>query len=71
MSIALHDRFAYGEKTTSLAFFKKNPGKPIPNDKLGLIESIGVKMAAMLEKFHVDTLGNIYPAPPEQRRGLA
>ena len=67
----MHDRFAHGEKTTSLAFSKKNPGKPIPNDKLGLIESIGVKMAAMLEKFHVDTLGNIYPAPPEQRRGLA
>lgn len=31
----------------------------------------GVKTAVALEKFHVDTLGNIYPAPPEQRRGLA
>lgn len=31
----------------------------------------GVKMAVAFEKFHVDTLGNIYPAPPEQRRGLA
>jgi CRISPR-associated endonuclease Csn1 len=71
ISIALHDRFAYGEKTTSLSFSKKNPGKPIPNDKLGLIEGIGVKMAAKLEKFHVDVLGSIYPAPPEQRRGLA
>ncbi|BAO29121.1 type II CRISPR RNA-guided endonuclease Cas9 [Sulfuritalea hydrogenivorans] len=71
INIALHDRYAYAEKTTSLAFSKKNPGKPIPNDKLGLIEGIGVKMAANMEKFHVDTLGNIYPAPPEQRRGLA
>lgn len=71
INIALHDRYAFGEKTTSLAFSKKNPDKPIPNDKLGLIEGIGVKMAANLEKFHVDVLGNIYPAPPEPRRGLA
>lgn len=71
LNIALHDRFAFGEKTTSLACFKKDPNKPIPNDKLGLIEGVGVKMAAKLEKFHVDTLGNIYPAPPEKRRGLA
>jgi CRISPR-associated endonuclease Csn1 len=71
LSIALHDRFAHGEKTTSLAFSKKYPGKPIPNDKLGLIEGIGVKMAANLEIFHVDVLGNIYPAPLELRRGLA
>ncbi len=39
--------------------------------KDGMIESIGVKTAVALEKFHVDVLGNIYPAPPEQRRGLA
>ena len=71
LNIALHDRFAFGEKTTSLACIKKDPNKPIPNDKLGLIEGVGVKMAAKLEKFHVDTLGNIYPAPPEKRRGLA
>jgi len=31
----------------------------------------GVKTAVALEKFHVDVLGNLYPAPPEQRRGLA
>lgn len=31
----------------------------------------GVKTAIALEKFHVDTLGDIYPAPPETRRGLA
>ncbi|NWG29979.1 MAG: type II CRISPR RNA-guided endonuclease Cas9 [Rhodocyclaceae bacterium] len=39
--------------------------------KDGLIESIGVKTAVALEKFHVDVLGNLYPAPPEVRRGLA
>lgn len=27
--------------------------------------------ATNIQKFHVDTLGNIYPAPPETRRGLA
>lgn len=39
--------------------------------KDGLIRGIGVKTAVNVEKFHVDTLGNIYPAPPEKRRGLA
>lgn len=39
--------------------------------KEGLIEGIGVKTALALEKFHVDVLGHIYPAPPEPRRGLA
>jgi CRISPR-associated endonuclease Csn1 len=39
--------------------------------KDGMIEGIGVKTALSLEKFHVDTLGNIYPAPPETRRDLA
>ena len=39
--------------------------------KDGMIEGIGVKTALSLEKFHVDVLGNIYPAPTEQRRGLA
>lgn len=39
--------------------------------KDGLIEGIGVKTALSLEKFHVDVLGNIYPAPPEPRGGLA
>lgn len=39
--------------------------------KDGLIRGIGVKTAIALEKFHVDVLGNIYPAPPESRRGLA
>ena len=39
--------------------------------KDGLIQSIGVKMALNLEKFNVDLLGRIYPAPLEQRSGLA
>jgi CRISPR-associated endonuclease Csn1 len=39
--------------------------------KDGLIQSIGVKVAVALEKFSVDVLGHIYPAPPEPRRGLA
>jgi CRISPR-associated endonuclease Csn1 len=71
LTIALHDRYIYGEKTVSLALFKKVNNKPIPNDKRGLVEGIGVKLAANIEKFNVDVLGNIYPAPPEIRRGLA
>lgn len=39
--------------------------------KDGMIESIGVKTAVSLQKLHVDTLGNIHPAKPEPRRGLA
>lgn len=39
--------------------------------KDGLIRGIGVKTALKVEKLHVDTLGRIYPAPLEQRRGLA
>lgn len=39
--------------------------------KQGAIEGIGVKTALTLEKFNVDVLGRIYPAPPEVRRGLA
>ena len=39
--------------------------------KDGMIESIGVKTAIAVEKFHVDVLGNLYPAPPEKRRDLA
>lgn len=39
--------------------------------KDGLIRGIGVKTALSLEKFNVDVLGRIYPAPLEVRRGLA
>ncbi len=39
--------------------------------KEGLIRGIGVKTALALDKFNVDVLGNLYPAPKEERRGLA
>jgi CRISPR-associated endonuclease Csn1 len=39
--------------------------------KDGMIEGIGVKTALSLNKFNVDVLGNLYPAPPETRRDLA
>ncbi|OIQ93032.1 CRISPR-associated endonuclease Cas9 2 [mine drainage metagenome] len=39
--------------------------------KDGLIRGIGVKTALNVEKFNVDVLGNIFPAPPESRRDLA
>ena len=39
--------------------------------KDGMIEGIGVKTALSIEKFHVDVLGNLYPAKFEARRGLA
>ena len=39
--------------------------------KDGLIRGIGVKTAVSLEKFNIDVLGRVYPAPPEVRRGLA
>lgn len=39
--------------------------------KDGLIRGIGVKTAVGVEKFNVDILGNLYPAPPEKRRDLA
>ncbi len=38
--------------------------------KDGLIR-VGVKMAFSVEKFNVDVLGNIYPAPAEKRHDLA
>lgn len=43
----------------------------VATGKDGLYQSIGVKTAQSLEKFNVDVLGRIYPAPPETRRGLA
>lgn len=41
------------------------------NSKGGAIEGIGVKLATSFEKFHVDILGNVFPARPEPRRDLA
>lgn len=39
--------------------------------KDGMMQGIGVKTAIAVEKFNVDLLGNIFPAAPEVRRGLA
>ena len=39
--------------------------------KEGLFEGIGVKTALSIEKFDIDVLGNVYPAKPEIRHGLA
>jgi CRISPR-associated endonuclease Csn1 len=39
--------------------------------KAGLIRGIGVKTALLVEKFHVDVLGQRYPAKKEIRHGLA
>ena len=39
--------------------------------KDGLIRGIGVKTALAIDKLNVDLLGNVYPAQPEPRRGLA
>jgi CRISPR-associated endonuclease Csn1 len=37
----------------------------------GLVRGIGIKTASTVEKFDVDVLGNVYPAKPELRHGLA
>jgi CRISPR-associated endonuclease Csn1 len=39
--------------------------------KDGAIDGVGVKTALAIEKFDVNVLGSIYPAKPEERRGLA
>lgn len=66
-------RFGYysscNRATGSIDLWVHDRAKTIGKD--GLIQSIGVKMALSFEKFNVDLLGHIYPAPPEQRRGLA
>lgn len=45
--------------------------RSIAKHKDGAIEGIGVKTALSFQKFHVDMLGRVYPAPTEVRRGLA
>lgn len=45
--------------------------RAIARGKGGAIEGIGIKTALSVEKFNVDLLGYVYPAPPETRRGLA
>ncbi|MCX8519640.1 MAG: type II CRISPR RNA-guided endonuclease Cas9 [Methylophilaceae bacterium] len=55
--------------TASLTIWVHDRNQSIGKD--GMIGSIGVKTALSLEKFNVDVLGRVYPAPPEVRRGLA
>jgi CRISPR-associated endonuclease Csn1 len=58
------DRF-----TGNIAFWSHDRSEAIGKD--GLIRGVGVKTALSFEKFDIDVLGNIYPAKPEERRGLA
>lgn len=62
--------FASCNRSTG-AFNLWSHDRNVATAKKGMIESIGVKTAISLEKFNVDVLGNVYPAPRETRRGLA
>ncbi|MDR3300307.1 MAG: type II CRISPR RNA-guided endonuclease Cas9 [Candidatus Accumulibacter sp.] len=53
----------------TLSLWTHDRSKSVGKD--GFIEGVGVKTAVKLEKFEVDVLGNIYPARPEPRHGLA
>jgi CRISPR-associated endonuclease Csn1 len=55
--------------TAGLSFWAHDRNETAGKD--GLIRSVGVKTALSIEKFDVDVLGNIYPAKPEKRHGLA
>lgn len=55
--------------TGNLNIWAHDRNKSVGKD--GIVEGIGVKTALALEKFNVDVLGNIYPAPKEVRCGLA
>ncbi len=55
--------------TANISVWAHDRNKAVGKD--GIIEGIGVKTALSLEKFNVDVLGNIYPAPKEGRLGLA
>lgn len=54
-------------------YLEKSPPLDRRPFKFSLEENIKrqIGSAKSFEKLHVDVLGNIYPAPPEQRRGLA
>lgn len=55
--------------TAAISLWTQDRNQSVGKD--GLIRGIGVKTALNLEKFHVDLLGQIYPARSEPRRGLA
>jgi CRISPR-associated endonuclease Csn1 len=52
--------------TAAISIWSHDRNKQV--GKEGQIEGVGVKLAQSIEKFNVDVLGNIYPAPPEPRR---
>lgn len=54
--------------TGNIGFWVHDRNSSVGKD--GFIRT-GVKTAVAFEKFHVDILGNIFPAPSEVRRGLA
>ena len=55
--------------TAAISLWAHDRNRQVGKD--GLIRGIGVKTALKVEKFHVDVLGDIHPAPPEPRHGLA
>lgn len=55
--------------TGAISIWSHDRNRQVGKD--GMIEGIGVKTALSIEKFNVDVLGKVYPAPPEKRRGLA
>ena len=55
--------------TSSISIWTHDRNQAIGKDRL--VRSIGVVTAHQIDKFHVDTLGTLYPAKPERRRGLA
>jgi CRISPR-associated endonuclease Csn1 len=55
--------------TGNINIWTHDRSQRVGND--GMIEGVGVKTALALEKFHVDVLGNLYPASAEKRHGLA
>lgn len=61
--LSLHSR------TGNLNIAEHDRNKAVVSD--GIHEGVGPKTAEAIIKYHVDVLGNTYPAPPESRRGLA
>ena len=61
------------KNSDSYEYLEKSPPMDRKPFKFSLEENIKrqIGSARSFEKLHVDVLGNIYPAPPEQRRGLA
>lgn len=73
VTLKQESRFGYyagcDRSTAAIHLWAHDRNQQVGKD--GLICSIGVKTALSIEKFNVDVLGNIYPAPPEKRRDMA